>query len=790
MSDFLAMHTAMRPELVWGLFTRGVGVVFLISFASLAVQIVRGAGREGGMPIARRLDKIREDFGPVRCVVHFPTLLWLSSSDTMLRVVTFLGIGASVALIVGGPWSPLAMAVCYVCYLSLDLAIGLIFPWDCVLFEVAFLGMFLPPTHVLPNLAAMTTPAPALAWAYRLAVFRVMFGFGKLKFIGATLKDLAYLKGFLVAQPLPSPVGWYAQKLPVWVLRFLVVGMFITEIPVPFFVFFPGILSAVAALLTIGLMVGIIVMGSFGYFSLVTMVVCITLFDNVTPTEFDLATVFASGAPGVTNAVVLLHTIGAAFVFPFNSWIGQSWHLWSTWFRLPAWMQWPFHFYRFLHPFRWLHPYGVFPPNTYPGVKMSLLVEVSWDGKDWKEVEFEYSPSNPMSAPKFVAPHHPRGDQAVIYETFGLNPTSLISSMVGPYDPYAYGVQPAATVLLQRILEGHGNDFMRGTALKERKDPPVLARITTVMLEPATLEEHRATGRWWRRSYVGPHTPPRRIDERFWQEFLPEPEMWHPENVAWRRRSKLKSLMDRAAAGEDPMRLALEGTDLTATDVERFWNELVPTVGVEPPTNWDGLPDAAERVRGKFTHDDVRKFQRLLGRFSVFLLAKLEPHYLGKGFQPPVKARTYLHLWMAAQHVIGRGREAYLAVMADPLSINRTLDEMTLYSGLYFLGVFRFDSVVFEAQKLRLLQCIAGPHGKGKPREPKWEEMTAYEQLVANLARTFSGYFDVMPFLRQECRGPRFDQGFPENYPWFEPHPDGSVHLVKEYQRWERPPAG
>lgn len=788
MGDFLALHTTMRPELVWGLFTRGVGLVFVISFASLAVQIVRGAGREGGMPIARRLAKIREDFGPVRRVVHFPTLLWLNDSDATLRALALAGMAGGLALVVGGPWSPLAMGVCYVSYLSLDLAIGLIFPWDCLLFEVAFLGMFLPPTHLLPELASVTAPAPALAWAYRLAIFRVMFGFGKLKFIGATLKDLAYLRGFLVAQPLPSPLGWHAQKLPLWMLRFLVVGMFIVEIPVPFFVFFPGTWSTIAALLTMGLMVGIIAMGSFGYFSLATMVVCITLFDNVTPTQLDLGGLFSTGAPVVTNAVVLMHTLGAAFVFPFNSWIGQSWHLWSTWFRLPPWMQLPFHFYRFLHPFRWLHPYGVFPPNTYPGVKMSLLVEVSWDGKEWKEVEFEYSPSHPMSAPRFVAPHHPRGDQAVIYETFGLNPTSLISGMVGPYDPYAYGVQPAATVLLQRILEGHGNDFMRGSALRERNDPPTIARITTVMLEPASLAEHRETGRWWRRSYVGPHTPPRRVDDRFWKEFLPEPEMWHPEAVAWRRRSKLKGFMDRARASDDPMHLVLEGTDLTERDVERLWNELVPLVGTEPPRNWDGLPDAVERVQAKFSREELRAMQRLTARLSVLLLAKLEPHYLGKGFHPPVKARTYLHLWMATQHVIGRGRDAYMAVVRDPLSINRVLDEMTLYSGLQYLGVFRFDSVVFEAQKLRLLQCIAGPHGKGKAHEPTLEEMTPYERLVANLARTFSGYFDVMPFLRQECKGPRFDAGFPENYPWFEPQASGEVFLAPDYQRWEKPP--
>ena len=37
-------YASLDPLLVWGLYTRGLGVVLLISFASLATQIIRGAG--------------------------------------------------------------------------------------------------------------------------------------------------------------------------------------------------------------------------------------------------------------------------------------------------------------------------------------------------------------------------------------------------------------------------------------------------------------------------------------------------------------------------------------------------------------------------------------------------------------------------------------------------------------------------------------------------------------------------------------------------------------------------
>lgn len=769
---------------IWGLFTRGLGVVFAISFASLAGQIVRGAGERGGMPIGRRLEKIAEDFPTFRRFFYFPTLLWLSRSDAMLRVLVWTGLAAACCVIYGGPISPYALLVCYVCYLSLDLAIGLIFPWDCVLFEAALLSLFLPATLPLPEIAAVATPAPLIAWAFRFLLFRLMFGFGKQKFMGATKKDRAYLKGFLVAQPLPSPVGWYAQKLPVWALTPLVWGMFLVEIPIAFCALVPGDLSIVCALATAGLMVGIQLMGSFGYFSVLTIVACIPLLDQATPRALDLGEVAASlatfGEHFGANLYVLVHTLGTLFVIPFNSWVGQSWHLWSSWYRMKPIYQAPFAFFRLLHPFRWLHPYGVFPPNTYPGVKVSVLVEASWDNQTWHEIDFTYSPSNTASPPKFVSPYHPRGDQAVIYETFGLNPTSLISGMVGPWDPYSYGTQPAANVLVQCIVEGRGGEFMApGSALDRRKDPPIAARITTVMLEPLSLEEHKKTGHWWRRSVIGPHTPPRGHDPLFWDELLPDPELWHFEAIFWRRRSRFGRIMDKArAANADPMRLAIEDSPMTAADVERFWGELVPLVAACDRSNLDALPDAVDAYRARFSRAEQRALYRLVGRFAALLVARIEPHYLGKGFSPAFKAKTYLHVWLLAQAVIGDGKDAYLAAFADPMSLAERAAAFDINHGLFMLGVFRFEALVFEAQKLRLITAIMPPHDDAaKASLDRGEKMTPLERKLADFAERFAGFFSVMRALRHAFIGPRFDQGFPERYPRFTQLETGEVVL-------------
>src|SRR5262249_47575218 len=156
-------------------------LILLISFTSLSFQVMPAIGSESILPIRRRLAKLAHDFPTWRRFFYFPTLLWLSQANWFLRTITTAGWLAAAAVIVGGPWSLWALATCYVCYLSLDLALALVLPWDTLLFETTVLCLFLPPTQMLPSLEAAAAPAPALTWAFRLLFFRVMFGFGKQK---------------------------------------------------------------------------------------------------------------------------------------------------------------------------------------------------------------------------------------------------------------------------------------------------------------------------------------------------------------------------------------------------------------------------------------------------------------------------------------------------------------------------------------------------------------------------------------------------------------------------------
>src|SRR5262249_40768568 len=301
----------MTPLLVWGLFPRLLGLVYLIAFASLSAQVVPLAGADGVTPVKPMLRKIRSDYPLWRCLLGFPTLLWLRSDDWCLRGLTVLGTAGAAWTICGGPWSNLGLLICWACYLSLHPALGLAYPWDCLLLEAGFVALFLPAPNLLPDWRASDLPLPAVAWAFRWLVFRMVLGFGKLKFRGVNRKELGYLKAFFIAVPLPGPLGWLGHHLPGWFMKFSLLCLFLIEVPTPFLVFVPGYPRLLAAAAIATLMLAIQLTGNYGHFNVLMLVLCLPLLDvNGSLLDQPLDEVFWPPSHLLTHLVVLLLFVG------------------------------------------------------------------------------------------------------------------------------------------------------------------------------------------------------------------------------------------------------------------------------------------------------------------------------------------------------------------------------------------------------------------------------------------------------------------------------------------------
>jgi hypothetical protein len=72
------------------------------------------------------------------------------------------------------------------------------------LMESLFLSMFLPSLSSPLSLAVVAPPSALVAFSFRFLTFRLMFGFGKFKFIGASTREFSYLHGFTINQPIPT----------------------------------------------------------------------------------------------------------------------------------------------------------------------------------------------------------------------------------------------------------------------------------------------------------------------------------------------------------------------------------------------------------------------------------------------------------------------------------------------------------------------------------------------------------------------------------------------------------
>ena len=83
-------------------------------------------------------------------------------------------------------------------------------------------------------------------------------------------------------------------------------------------------------------------------------------------------------------------------------------------------------------------PFGVFPPKSMAPIRCVAIVEVTWDGAAWHELEYTRAPTRPTHRPRFIAPHLVRWDQLLIYETFGTTEYALAYSVANSGIPYGH----------------------------------------------------------------------------------------------------------------------------------------------------------------------------------------------------------------------------------------------------------------------------------------------------------------------------------------------------------------
>lgn len=102
----------------------------------------------------------------------------------------------------------------------------------------------------------------------------------------------------MINQPLPNYLGWLLYSMPLWVHKLGLAAFFVSEIIVPFgFVFFSGSTRVICALATIVLQVHIQAAGNFGFFNLLSALLCLPCLDGASVFLSDFAWSDVAAAP-------------------------------------------------------------------------------------------------------------------------------------------------------------------------------------------------------------------------------------------------------------------------------------------------------------------------------------------------------------------------------------------------------------------------------------------------------------------------------------------------------------
>jgi predicted DCC family thiol-disulfide oxidoreductase YuxK len=465
------------------LFVRSLGAIYLVAFVSLWLQIDGLIGEQGILPVGQHLQFAREPLGS-EAFYLLPTLCWFNSSDAFLHFLC--GAGAIVSVLLMAGLAPvLSLTLLLVLYLSLTIAgqTFLSFQWDLLLLEAGFLALFFAPWRWRMNANNEAPFSRVGFFLLKLLLFKLLFMSGVVKLTShdESWWNLTALDYHYWTQPLPTVIGWWSDQHPEWFKKFSVAFCLVVEIVAPFFIWAPRRSRHVAAGFLVVLQIAIGATGNYCFFNLLTIALCLLLFDDAFFRMEGRAPARPAAAwelrPPIAASVVLVLTLPINAMFIFSACKPDS--EWPRPIGLIA---------GYIEPFRIVNGYGLFRVMTKS--RPEIIIEGSADGREWLPYEFKWKPGALDRAPGWVAPHQPRLDWQMWFAAFE-----------------GYPQNPWFVSLLERLLR----NTPAVTRLLERnpfpETPPRYVRARLYEYRFTTWAEHRASGSWWKREESGEYLP-------------------------------------------------------------------------------------------------------------------------------------------------------------------------------------------------------------------------------------------------------------------------------------------
>jgi hypothetical protein len=481
------------------IFLRALGLIYFSAFYSLIFQIKGMIGPRGILPAEDYLAQVANYFPGVQRFWFAPTLLWFGSGNHALMLICWLGLIASVAVILN-LLPRTALAICLVCFLSFVAAAQDFsgYQSDGMLLEAGFISLFFAPAGIRPGLGASHAPSRFSLFLLRWEWFRIYFESGVVKLVSGdySWRHLTAMDDYYQNGPLPTWIGWYVQQLP---HRFHAATAFMTlaaELALVWMLFLPRRFRIICFLIVTPFQMGIILTANYTFLNYLVLSLGFLLLDDgfvrsVLPRRWKEWGTHDSAVTGTAEVAAP----NAPWLRPV--WRGVAalylgWVFYATTALLfgivPHMPPLPLGPARALDPFRIANQYGLFAVMTHE--RYEIEFQGSSDGQNWTAYPFRYKPQDVRQPPGIYAPYQPRFDW------------DLWFASLSNWRSYPFVVQTEQQLLRNEpdVLQLFaGNPFANA--------PPTRVRAVIWQYwftDPATK---RKDGTWWRRELLGVYAP-------------------------------------------------------------------------------------------------------------------------------------------------------------------------------------------------------------------------------------------------------------------------------------------
>jgi len=483
------------------IFLRALGCIYFSAFFSLVFQIRGLIGADGILPANEYLQAVAHSFGRVESLWFAPTVLWVSSGPHMLIAICWMGMVASILLILN-VWPRFMLAICFVCFLSFVSAAQDFSSYqsDGMLLEAGFIALFFAPRGFRPRFGEVSPPSRAALFLLQWEWFRIYFESGVAKIAGGdpewrhfTAMDEYYQNG-----PLPTWIGWYVQHLPHWFHAGSVFATLALELVLVWMFFLPRRWRIVCFFIVTPWELGIILTANYTFLNYLVLALGFLLLDDRSVLHCLPQVWKRSLIAGAPTSGVQGQTQTSTGLPQFFKWaklslvaVALSWICYATTAPL-VWMfaelPIPTTPVSALEPFRIANRYGLFGIMTRG--RYEIEFQGSDDGKTWIAYPFRYKPQDASEAPGIYAPYQPRFDWNLWFASLG--------------SWQEYSIVPRTEI---RLLANDKNvlNLLRSNPFPN--EPPHEVRAVLWQYWFTTMAEKRTQGLWWRRQYIGLYAP-------------------------------------------------------------------------------------------------------------------------------------------------------------------------------------------------------------------------------------------------------------------------------------------